>query len=197
MTTTLPCHGAEDFAVSFIEPRLVAVGSSSLVHGAIDQKNGPNVTSNDEMMKLVRTLDGGNAWALGRFDAIQQQAHLPAGVASQIPPITWFSISSHINGGIRGTVRAETRDAESANNLRDVVGGFLALAKMQAGSNERLQAMRGRSMSARPATPSSCRLPFRHGGVQRARRGQADDSNGLLTTARAVGSLKIAAPAAT
>ena len=131
----------ESFAVSFIEPRLVAVGNASLVRAAIDQKNGPNVTSNEEMMKLVRSLDSGNAWAVGRFDAIQKQAHLPANMASQIPPITWFSISSHVNGGIRGTVRAETRDGESANNLRDVVGGFVALAKLQAGSKPELQAM--------------------------------------------------------
>ena len=133
--------GAKDFAVSFIEPRLVAVGNAGLVRAAIDQKSSPNVTSNEEMMKIVRSLEGGNAWAVGRFDAIRKQAHLPANMASQIPPITWFSIGSHVNGGIRGTVRAETRDSEAANNLRDVVGGFVALAKLQAGSNPGLQGM--------------------------------------------------------
>jgi hypothetical protein len=129
------------FAVSFVEPRLVAVGNASLVRAAIDQKNGPNVTTNEEMMKLVRSLQSGNAWAVGRFDAIQKQAHLPAAMASQIPAITWFSISSHVNGGISGTIRAETRDDEAANNLRDVVGGFLALAKLQAGSKPEFQAL--------------------------------------------------------
>ncbi len=134
--------GANDsFAVSFIEPRLVAVGNARLVRAAIDQKDGPNVTNNEEMMKLVRSLEGGNAWAVGRFDAIQKQAHLPANMASQIPPITWFSISSHVNGGISGAIRAETRDDESANNLRDVVGGFLALVKLQAGSKPEFQAL--------------------------------------------------------
>ena len=43
------------------------------------------------------------------------------------------SVSGHVNGGLRGIVRAETRDDEAANNLRDVVRGFLALAKLQAG----------------------------------------------------------------
>ena len=38
-------------------------------------------------------------------------------------------------------VRAETRDDDAANNLRDVVRGFLALAKMQAGSRPDVQAM--------------------------------------------------------
>ena len=36
---------------------------------------------------------------------------------------------------------ADTRDDESANNLRDVVRGFLALAKLQAGGRPELQAM--------------------------------------------------------
>ena len=48
-------------------------------------------------------------------------------VANQIPAITWFSVSAHINGGVRGVLRADTRDDEAANNLRDVVRGFLAL----------------------------------------------------------------------
>jgi len=131
---------ADPFAVAFIESGLVAVGTASLVRNAIDLQNGgENVTSNDEVMNQVRTLESGNAWAIGRFDAIQKQAKLPPAVANQLPPITWFSITSHVNGGIHGVIRAETRDDESANNLRDVVRGFMALAKMQAGSRPEYQ----------------------------------------------------------
>ena len=54
------------------------------------------------------------------------------GVAGQIPAVRWFSASGHINGGLRGTIRAEARDEQAGQNLRDVVQGFLALAKMQA-----------------------------------------------------------------
>ena len=32
-------------------------------------------------------------------------------------------------------IRAEARDDEAANNLRDVIRGFMGLAKMQGGSN--------------------------------------------------------------
>ena len=138
----LPAAAADGFALAFLEPGLAAVGSASLVRSAIDnQANGQNVTTNDEMMNLVRSLDSGNAWAVGRFDALQKQAHLPPEVASRIPPITWFSVSSHINGGITGVIRAETRDEESATNLRDVMRGFMALAKMQVGSKPEYQAM--------------------------------------------------------
>ena len=64
-----------------------------------------------------------------------------AATLPRLPAITWFSASGHINGGIRGVVRAEARDDEAATNLRDVVRGFLALAKMSAGSRPELQLM--------------------------------------------------------
>ena len=79
--------------------------------------------------------------AVGRFDALRSNAKLPEAVANQLPPITWFAVSGHVNGGLRGMVRAETRDDEAANNLRDVVRGFLALAKMQAGSRPEFQTL--------------------------------------------------------
>lgn len=130
------------FALAFVEPGLVAIGSEPLVRSAIDlQGGGQNVTTNDGMMKMVRSLDGANAWAVGRFDALRASTRLPANVESQIPPITWFSVAGHIDGGVRGTVRAETRDEESAKNLRDVVRGFLALVKMQAGARPELQTL--------------------------------------------------------
>ncbi len=143
-------HGhAGDVSLSFIEPGLAAMGSTTLIKSAIDlHKAGNNpqtglesVTGNEELMTLVRSLDNSNAWAVGRFDALRTQSHLPANVLSQIPAISWFAVSGHVNGGLRGTLRAEARDDESANNLRDVVRGFLALAKLGSGAKPELQAM--------------------------------------------------------
>jgi hypothetical protein len=136
-------------SVAFIEPGLVALGSTGLVRSAIDlHQSGDNpqaglqsVTGNDELMNLVRSLDDGNAWAVGRFDVLQSQAHLSQDLASRLPPITWFAVSGHVNGGLRGVIRAETRDDEAANNLRDVVRGFLALGKLQAGGRPEFQAV--------------------------------------------------------
>ncbi len=139
-----------EFAATFLEPGLVALGSTRLVRAAIDlHQSGDNpqtglqsVTGNEELMSLVKSLEtGNNAWAVGRFDALQTQARLPSEVASRLPAITWFAVSGHVNGGLRGTVRAEARDEEAANNLRDVVRGFLALGKMQAGGRPEMQAM--------------------------------------------------------
>jgi len=136
-------------SLSFIEPGFAAIGSTTLIKSAIDlHKSGNNpqaglesVTGNDELMNLVRSMDSANAWAVGRFDALRTQSHLPANVLSQIPAITWFAVSGHVNGGLRGTLRAEARDDESANNLRDVVRGFLALAKLGSNAKPELQSM--------------------------------------------------------
>jgi hypothetical protein len=137
------------FAASFIEPGLAALGSTQLVRSAIDlHQTGDNpqtglqsVTNNDELMNLVQSLESGNAWAVGRFDVLQSQAHLPQEVSNRLPAITWFAVSGHINGGVRGIVRVEARDEAAANNLRDVVRGFMALAKMQAGDRPDVQTM--------------------------------------------------------
>src|SRR4029434_697928 len=83
----------------------------------------------------------GNAWAVGRFDALQSQARLPQEVSSRLPAITWFAVSGHINGRRRCNARGEARDEEAANNLRDVVRGFLALGKMQSSGRPEIEAM--------------------------------------------------------
>jgi len=62
-------------------------------------------------------------------------------VSGQIPPIDSFAVTGRVNGGISGTFRAETRDIQGAENLRDVVRGFLALVRMQAGSKPEVQQM--------------------------------------------------------
>jgi hypothetical protein len=135
-------------SLAFIEPGLAAIGSTELIRQAINLHRAGNnpqtglesVTGNEELMALVRSIDGSNAWAVGSFDALRAQARLPEGIA-QLPAISWVSLSGHVNGGIRGTLRAEARDDEAANNLRDVVRGFLALAKMSAGARPELQVM--------------------------------------------------------
>jgi hypothetical protein len=57
-----------------------------------------------------------------------------------MPPITWFSAATHVNGGVSGVLKAEARDDESGQHLRDMFRGFLALAKMQAGAKPEFKA---------------------------------------------------------
>jgi hypothetical protein len=135
-----PARSSDSVSIAFIEPGLVAVGESALVRRSIDLKDGgDSVVANEELMKRVHSVGTGNVWAVGRFDALTSQARLPTGVIGQLPAINWFSVSGQVDSGVSGTLQAETRDEESANGLRDVVRGFMALAKMQTGSKPELQ----------------------------------------------------------
>jgi hypothetical protein len=135
-----PSRPSDSVSIAFIEPGLVAVGQSALVRRSVDLKDGgDSIVANEELMNRVHALPPGNVWAVGRFDALTSQAKLPSGVMGQLPAISWFAVSGQVDGGITGSLQAETRDEESANGLRDVVRGFMALAKMQTGSKAELQ----------------------------------------------------------
>ena len=133
---------------------------------------------NDDIMTLVRSLDRGNVWAVGRFDALTSQANLPSSVASQLPPITWFAVSGHVNGGLLGDVRMRDprrgvgqsvpgrrpRHHRARQNCRRarIPSSKLSLRSIQAqwvGQDRRglVRAARGNPRSPRPAVPVSAR----------------------------------------
>jgi hypothetical protein len=129
-------------ALGFIEPGAVVVGSVEAVRGAIDAKrSGRSVLSNTELMRLVGDLDNSNAWVVGRFDAMAGKAGLPTDLQSKVPALSWFSAAGHLNGGISGTFKAEAKDDEAATNLRDMLRGVMAMAKLQAGDKPAMKAM--------------------------------------------------------
>jgi len=72
-------EGEHNVGLAFVEPDLVAFGTAAAVRRAIDTKQGgvASITRNEEVMALVRDIDSGNAWAVGRFDAISSRARLP------------------------------------------------------------------------------------------------------------------------
>jgi hypothetical protein len=117
-------------AIGFLAGNVVVVGSLETVRRTLD---GPanDVTGNAKMMDLIRGVDRGNAWVVGKFDALSSQAKLPEQVMSQIPPISWFSASGQIDGGLSGTLSVETADAAAAENLRKVAEGLMGLAGLQ------------------------------------------------------------------
>jgi hypothetical protein len=129
--------------IAFLEPGLVAVGESTAVRHAIDaQLTAQSITSNNEMMELVSDIERtNNAWAVGRLDVLTSHAQLPDQIASQVGAVKWFAAAAHINGGLSGMVRAEARDDQAAENLRDVVRGVLALGRLQAQNNPKLTAL--------------------------------------------------------
>jgi hypothetical protein len=136
-----PPQNSENFSLAFMEPGLIALGSRTLVQHAIDLEvgGGASAATNDDLVSHVRAMEGGNVWAVGRMDVLRARAKLPDIVANQLPPITWFSVRGRVDGGLQALLSAEARDDESANNLRDVVRGFLALAKLQTSSKPEFQ----------------------------------------------------------
>jgi hypothetical protein len=72
---TASAAGRGALAVAFVEPGLAAIGSPRLVRGAIDRQDGSaNVGDGAEVMGLVRSVDGGDLWAVSRFDVLSQEA---------------------------------------------------------------------------------------------------------------------------
>lgn len=124
----------ENFGMAFVEPGLVALGTPAEVKRAIDTKQAGsgNITGNDEVMRLVHGVDDGTVWGVARFDALTG-TQLPAEVKDRLPAISWFSAKGHITDGIEGLISAEARDDQAAQDLRQVIQGFVALGRMQAG----------------------------------------------------------------
>jgi hypothetical protein len=130
-------------AFAFLTSGVVAMGSIGAVQRAIDlsKQGGQSIINNGDMMSQIARLDDGNVWAVGRWDAVASNAHLPQEVATKIPAITWFAASGTVNGGVSGTVKVVARDQEAANNLRQVATGFMALARMQVEAKPELKGL--------------------------------------------------------
>ena len=66
-----------------------------------------------------------------------QPAHAASSaIAGQVPPIRLVAVKANINGGIKAVIRAEAGDEAAANQLRDVVRGFISLGRLQAGGKQ-------------------------------------------------------------
>ena len=120
-------------ALAFLEPNVLAIGAESAVRKAIDtQASGNNITNNAGLMKIIGSVaPGNNVWAVGSMDSFKDR--IPAEVSSRMPAVQWFAATGRVNGGIHATLRAEARDDQAAEYLRDIVRGGLALIKMQSG----------------------------------------------------------------
>lgn len=142
--------GRDHMAVSFLAPGLVALGSEAMVRSAVDLKRGgANVLTNTELMTRVRNTEAGNVWAVGRVQGLGFGPGAggagAAGLASQVgqvlPGLKWITATAQIDTGARGQLRAETQDEATAAGLRDMIGGLLAFARMQASSRPELQSL--------------------------------------------------------
>ncbi|MEO6223803.1 MAG: hypothetical protein ABIP90_11180 [Vicinamibacterales bacterium] len=131
----------EPTAVAFLETGLLAVGNVTSVKRAIDAKmTGQNVTTNGELMTYVNGVRGGqSAWAVGRFDAIKKAANLPDQLSQHLPTVQWVAMTTHFNGGVTGSIRADATDDAAAENLRDVIRGGLAMGRLVSGEDQKIK----------------------------------------------------------
>ena len=128
-----------DMAMAFLEPGLVALGSTPTVRQAIDTPARGGVTSNERLMELMSEIESGSdAWLIARMDDPESLAWLPDGIQSRVPALVAFALDGRVNGGFSGRITAEARDDQASQDLSDVVQGFLALARMQGGSRPEL-----------------------------------------------------------
>ncbi|MFN2570293.1 MAG: hypothetical protein ABR537_01585 [Gemmatimonadales bacterium] len=169
-----------DAALTFAEAGLVLFGPGDGVRGALDAKAGaaPGISANGEFMALVNDVDDGTAWSVAKFDSISGRAPLPGGVINQLPPINWLAASGRIDSRLHGLVRAEAQDERSAQDLRDVVQGFLSLARLQGSRDPAYKGMldsvalnaQGKSVSLSfDLPPSALDAQSRQGGAVRRR----------------------------
>lgn len=136
--------GQEEMAVGFVRPDLLAVGQASLVRRVLDLSNDTSgktqdLTANTELMSLIRDASGSTAWAVGHFDAMSRGMKLPTSVSRQVPPLRLVSAKADVNGGVKATIRADTADQPAAEQLREVVRAFVALARLHGGGKPELE----------------------------------------------------------
>jgi hypothetical protein len=130
-------------AIAFLEPGVLALGDAPSVQRAIDAgSTGAELRKNTALMAVINDVRGtGNAWFVGRLDALGSQAALPSEIANHLPAVDVVAATVHINGGLRGSLRADARDDKAAEQLRDVVKGALAAGHLMTGSNPKVEAM--------------------------------------------------------
>lgn len=136
-------NATNDAALAFAEPGLLIFGPQASVRGALDTRMGAaaGIGSNREFMTLVSGVSEGTAWSVAKLDAASGPGPFPPALMNQLPPINWLAASGRVDSGLHGLVRAEARDVQSAESLRDVVQGFLALAKLQGGRDPAYRSM--------------------------------------------------------
>lgn len=133
--------------LALVSPNLVIVGAEPAVKAAIDRNAGnpgatASITSDAEFVRMLESVDqNSTVWAIGRPKALGMQpgGQVPSQVLQQMPEVKWFAASGHLNGGLQATFRAEGKDADAGRNMREVVQGVLALARLQLESKPELK----------------------------------------------------------
>ena len=140
---TREVDGAGSLGLAFLERGVVGVGELAAGRAAARRATAEaGIDADADMMRLLgRVDDRSSFWAVGRLGDSGLLGWVPEQVSERLPPVTAFAVQGRINGGISVSLSVEGRDDAAAQNLRDVVRGFVALAQLQTLGNPDLQAV--------------------------------------------------------
>jgi len=131
-------------AVAFLEPTLLAFGAVDAIKRAIDANaTRQSVAANPAMMKFVGGATNTDAWVVGRFETLARDARVAPSMRDQLSSLQWFSISADVDQAILCRVHAEAETPEAAANVRSVLNGMLAAARLMANQDARVNAILG------------------------------------------------------
>jgi hypothetical protein len=125
----------ERIAVAFVETGFIVAGAPASVRLSLDTKatGSGSITSDESLVRLVGRVDDAATWVVADFQALQTTKMLPGAMAGQLPAITWLAASGDVGDGLSARIFAEGRDERAAQDLQEVIRGFVALARMQTG----------------------------------------------------------------
>jgi hypothetical protein len=129
--------------IAFLEPGLLAFGARDAVRQGLDAAaEGAGANQDSELMAAVSGVErSGNAWFVARADAMASDASVPDVIRQHIAGVRWLAAGANVDRGVRAMVRADTRDNETAQNLRAVVNGAVAAARLLSSRDARLDAI--------------------------------------------------------
>ena len=139
--------GRKAGAVAFLDDHTLVMGSRTGVEQTIDTKSGDGqgLRSNAALTALLETVRPGSTfWMVGDHSAL---AHLPKGIpgpggdgqALNLPPLKTVVVTGDLDPVVSFEATGEAADAAAAQNLADVVRGFVALASLQASQKPELK----------------------------------------------------------
>jgi hypothetical protein len=134
-------------AVAFLDDKTLVMGSRPAVEQAITARASgeAGVRSNPALTALLETVRPGSTfWMVGDQSVL---SHMPKGVPAPggaggemaLPPLKTVVVTGDLDPVVSFEATGEAADALAAQNLADVVRGFVALASLQASQKPELK----------------------------------------------------------
>lgn len=144
-------------AAAFLDDDTLVLGSADSVEATITNYAGGNtpVRSNAGLIALLENVKpGATFWAVGDQSVLSRlPLSIPApGGSVSLPPVKSVVITGELDPVLAIELTGEATDAKAAQNLADVVRGFVALASLQGNQKPELRELASAISVATEAT---------------------------------------------